>query len=449
MAGDSAGASQTGASSSGNQAADSPRRTLDDVMRSPSTNPPGVVVLDSVHTEKSRKNSLNPREDLWLSSADGRYNSPIIPLQVGIYPDAQTFYVHKNILIKTDYFRKALCGSFKEAATQSISLPEEDPAIFHFIVAFLYEDKYVPIKPIASALVPDEKGKGLSGDDELMTSDSDSSGAGDDAASDSSSARSRRRRARRRRREDRHWEINRQKHPGAHRIGCGCRQCLAGGGPPCWHCLAPRIPPPPPPVIPIHPVAPNVVVVNDGRRVRNNRPRDRSGIASPQPPNHRNSSSGDRIQGEDLRSWLLTYELNLDVYVCANKFLLEDFKQAIARCCIDMLESAGADAAQTKVLELCSKLFEGLPESDPLLKMVFARVGFLQPLLWRQVPDETSAFLLAHPEISALILKETATRRELDHGVSQLPPMERPFLPPPFDSPYARPIAPMHHRARW
>lgn len=35
---------------------------------------------------------------------------------------------------------------------QSISLPEEDPAIFHFIVAFLYEDKYVPIKPIASAL---------------------------------------------------------------------------------------------------------------------------------------------------------------------------------------------------------------------------------------------------------------------------------------------------------
>ncbi|KAI4601493.1 hypothetical protein KJ359_011622 [Pestalotiopsis sp. 9143b] len=286
MADESAGASQTGASSSGNHAAGSQRRTLDDVMRSPSTNAPGVVVLDTTYEEKSRKNSLNPREDLWMSTIDGK------------------------VLTKTEYFVKALCGSFKEAATQSISLPEEDPAIFHFVVAFL------------------------------------------------------------------------------------------------------------------------------------------SRIPSPQPPNLRNSTSGDRIQGEDLRTWLLTYELNLDVYICANKFLLEYFKQAIARCCIDMLESAGADAAQVKVLELCSKLYEGLSESDPLLKMVFARVGFLQPLLWRQAPEETSAFLLEHPEISALILKETVHRREMEHGVSQLPPMEQPYLPAPFNSPYARPVAPMH-RARW
>lgn len=56
------------------------------------------------------------------------------------------------MLTKTEYFVKALCGSFKEAATQSISLPEEDPAIFHFVVAFLYEDKYEPIKPMSHAL---------------------------------------------------------------------------------------------------------------------------------------------------------------------------------------------------------------------------------------------------------------------------------------------------------
>jgi hypothetical protein len=60
--------------------------------------------------------------------------------------------VHKDILVRTDYFKKALCGNFKEAESQSISLPEEDPAIFHFIVAFLYEGRYVPIKPIATAL---------------------------------------------------------------------------------------------------------------------------------------------------------------------------------------------------------------------------------------------------------------------------------------------------------
>ena len=46
-----------------------------------------------------------------------------------------------------------------------------------------------------------------------------------------------------------------------------------------------------------------------------------------------------------------------------------------------MLESAGTDAAVPQVLFLCKRLWEGLPESDPLLKMVFARVGFLQP--WR------------------------------------------------------------------
>lgn len=46
-----------------------------------------------------------------------------------------------------------------------------------------------------------------------------------------------------------------------------------------------------------------------------------------------------------------------------------------------MLESAGTDAAVPPVLFLCKRLWEGLPESDPLPKMVFARVGFLQP--WR------------------------------------------------------------------
>jgi hypothetical protein len=60
--------------------------------------------------------------------------------------------VHKQLLLKAEYFRKALCGSFKEAEAQAIDLPEEEPAIFHFIVAFLYEETYVPIKPLATVL---------------------------------------------------------------------------------------------------------------------------------------------------------------------------------------------------------------------------------------------------------------------------------------------------------
>jgi hypothetical protein len=54
--------------------------------------------------------------------------------------------------LKSEYFRKALDGDFREAENQAIDLPEEDPAIFSFLVAFLYEGTYAPIKPVADAL---------------------------------------------------------------------------------------------------------------------------------------------------------------------------------------------------------------------------------------------------------------------------------------------------------
>jgi hypothetical protein len=45
-----------------------------------------------------------------------------------------------------------LDGDFQEAENQAMDLPEEDPAIFSFVVAFLYEGSYEPIKPVADAL---------------------------------------------------------------------------------------------------------------------------------------------------------------------------------------------------------------------------------------------------------------------------------------------------------
>ncbi|KAJ4401101.1 hypothetical protein N0V85_005600, partial [Neurospora sp. IMI 360204] len=105
-------------------------QTLGDVMREPGSRAPDVMVLESIPEESSSRNreaALNPKEDLWL----------------------------------IEYFEKALCGNFKESETQSIELPEEDPAIFHYLIAFLYEGKYEPIKPASSVLVPDQqKGKG-------------------------------------------------------------------------------------------------------------------------------------------------------------------------------------------------------------------------------------------------------------------------------------------------
>jgi len=132
---------------------------------------------------------------------------------------------------------------------------------------------------------------------------------------------------------------------------------------------------------------------------------------------------------------LLAYELNIDVYILANKFLVDGFKREVARVAIDMLETAGSDAAVPQVLQLCAKLRLGLPETDPLLKMVFARVGFLQSLLWRREPESTEKFLVENPDVAAVILRETVVRREEDYGGRSLPSMERPWSPPtgPFE----------------
>lgn len=123
----------------------------------------------------------------------------------------------------------------------------------------------------------------------------------------------------------------------------------------------------------------------------------------------------------------MAYELNIDVYICANKFLLDDFKQKISRVAIDMLETAGSDAANVQVLRLCRKLYDGVSDNDALLKMVFARIGFLQSILWKRAPEETNEFLVENPEVAVLILKETVTRREDDFHGRTLPSMERPW----------------------
>ncbi len=79
-----------------------------------------------------------------------RHQSHIIPVRVG--PHAETFYVHRDVLTSAEYFKKALDGDFKEAEDQAVDLPEEDAGIFSFVVAFLYEKTFIPIKPVADIL---------------------------------------------------------------------------------------------------------------------------------------------------------------------------------------------------------------------------------------------------------------------------------------------------------
>lgn len=264
-----------------------------------------------------------------------------------------------------------------------------------------------------------------------------------------------------------------RKHPGMHRPNCTCPTCLAATGPPCWSCRAPRNPPPGPGPLP-HP-HPHPGVVFFDRDPLPPRPPRRHGHGGPgHPPRRRHhnnnhphpppppppppapltppppaaaanpqawdGSAGRLATDEDLRTWLLAYELNLDVYILANKFLLGGLKREIARCAVDMLEAAGPDAAVPQVLFLCRKLHEGLPESDPLLRMVSARVAFLQPWRPRQGrgattdadadADETAIrdFWLGNPEIAPLLLREMAARREDEAPNGRmLPSMVRPW----------------------
>ncbi len=50
---------------------DDPTQTLAEVMRAPSTNRPDVMVLDATPDSLTKKEVLNPKEDLWLSTSDG------------------------------------------------------------------------------------------------------------------------------------------------------------------------------------------------------------------------------------------------------------------------------------------------------------------------------------------------------------------------------------------
>ncbi|KAM0332356.1 hypothetical protein ACHAQA_002633 [Verticillium albo-atrum] len=430
-------------------------RTLGDAMRAPTSTTPDVVVLDHAHNDKKAKDTPNPREDLWLSSSNGRYNSPIIPLRVGQAPNLEVFYVHRDILLTAEYFRKALCGNFREAEAQSMDLPEEDPAIFHFVVAFLYERTFVPIQAVASVLRSEtDGGKEKDEGEQGFAEPSSSSDSEESGASDNSVARSRRLAAQRQRRQERQWERAQQKHPGSHRPGCRCPRCVTPAGPPCWNCGVNRPRPVPPHMMPPPPMMPGPPGVHPPRRRRRNRhllptpPGSTSRVINVETPspgstrrvsasavngNDPSGKSKGRIHGEDMRAWYQTYALSIEVYICANKFLMSDFKAAIRRRCVDMLETAGSDAATIDVLRQCAVLYAGVPESDLLLKMVFARIGFLQPLLWQRAPGETSEFLVGHPEVATLVLREAAVRREEDIGGQTLPSME--VLPPPGPPP--------------
>jgi hypothetical protein len=110
---------------------------------------------------------------------------------------------------------------------------------------------------------------------------------------------------------------------------------------------------------------------------------------------------------------------------------MKDFKACIAAYIINNFEIAGLDAAVPQVLESCKTLHAGVSNNDTLLKKIFARVGFLQARLWKNFPEETRRFFEDDAQLTTLIMKEMAQRREEDSA--DLPAMEKhvPLIPSP------------------
>ncbi|KAF5631134.1 amino acid transport gap1 [Fusarium tjaetaba] len=76
-------------------------------------------------------------------------------LQTGDYSDLtitcgkDQYRVHKAIICPRSNFFKAACdGKFKEAQTGEIDLPDDDPTAVRMMIQYLYHDTYVPPKAI-------------------------------------------------------------------------------------------------------------------------------------------------------------------------------------------------------------------------------------------------------------------------------------------------------------
>lgn len=73
------------------------------------------------------------------------YNTHMVTIEVGI--EKEHFVVHQSFLCaKSQYFSKALSGSFQESITRFVRLPDVSPIIFKIFVAWVYHDtlSYVP-----------------------------------------------------------------------------------------------------------------------------------------------------------------------------------------------------------------------------------------------------------------------------------------------------------------
>ncbi|CAD0090540.1 unnamed protein product [Aureobasidium mustum] len=84
------------------------------------------------------------------------YNTHMVTIEVGAIKEH--FVVHQSLLCaKSQYFNKALSGSFKEATTRFVQLPDVSPILFRIFVAWIYHDKLIYSPPDKTTIDEDFK----------------------------------------------------------------------------------------------------------------------------------------------------------------------------------------------------------------------------------------------------------------------------------------------------
>ncbi|KAG9595875.1 hypothetical protein KCU77_g2952, partial [Aureobasidium melanogenum] len=74
------------------------------------------------------------------------YNTHMVTIEVGAAKEH--FVVHQSYLCaKSQYFNKALSGSFQEATTRFVQLPDVSPILFRIFVAWIYHDTLLYFPP--------------------------------------------------------------------------------------------------------------------------------------------------------------------------------------------------------------------------------------------------------------------------------------------------------------
>ena len=68
--------------------------------------------------------------------------STIVTIAVG--PTRRLFACHEDVLLLSPFFSAAFRGSFVEARTKQVELPDEEPEVFSSVLEYLYKGDYYP-----------------------------------------------------------------------------------------------------------------------------------------------------------------------------------------------------------------------------------------------------------------------------------------------------------------